>query len=59
VIKTKEALDAMESGELIVLLDEEVAKENVFRLGRSYGCGVDVTEDDGEFTLTISKGAAT
>ena len=32
VIKTKEAIEALPSGEIIVLVDEEVAKENVSRL---------------------------
>ena len=55
VIKTKQALDAMTSGEITVLVDEEVAKENVSRLARSTGCEVGVTENDGEFSLTIRK----
>ena len=55
VIKTKEKLDAMTSGELVVLLDEEVAKENVSRLARSLGCTVTVAADADEFKLTIRK----
>jgi TusA-related sulfurtransferase len=58
VIKTKAALEAMTAGELTVLLDEEVAKENVSRLARSMKCSVDVAEDAGEYTLTIRKDAA-
>jgi len=55
VIKAKEALDAIPSGEVVVLVDEEVAKENVSRLARALGCSVDVSEDDDEFRLTIAK----
>jgi len=56
VIKTKEAIEALPSGEIIVLVDEEVAKENVSRLARSFGCDLEVTEKDGEFQLRITKG---
>ncbi len=56
VIVTKDALDQMAAGELIVLLDEEVARENVSRLARSLNCSVGVVEDSGEYTLTIRKG---
>ena len=55
VIKTKEALDAMSSGEVAVLLDEEAAKENVSRLAHSLGWDVEVREEDEEFVLTIRK----
>ena len=56
VIMTKKALDRMAAGELIVLVDEEVARENVSRLARSQHCSVGVVEDSGEYTLTIRKG---
>lgn len=55
VIKTKEALEALTSDEIVVLIDREVAKENVLRLAMSFGCMVDVVEEDGEFKLTITK----
>ena len=54
---SKQALDGMTSKALTVLLDEEVAKENVSRLAGSMGCRVTVTERDGEYELTITKGA--
>ena len=57
VIRTKQALDGMMLGVLTVLLDEEVAKENVTRLAGSMDCTVTVTERDGEYELTITKGA--
>lgn len=55
VIRTKEALEAMSSGEVVVLIDREAAKENVLRLARSFGCTVEVVEEDGDFKLTITK----
>ncbi len=56
VIRTKAALDANDWDEVEVLLDEEVAKENVTRLAGSFGCMVETVEADGEFKLTIRKG---
>jgi len=55
VIRTKEALEAMRSDEVVVLIDREAAKENVLRLARSFGCAVEVVEEDGDFKLTITK----
>ncbi|MFC1462415.1 sulfurtransferase TusA family protein [Verrucomicrobiota bacterium] len=55
VIMARRALDAVASGEVQVLVDEEVAKENVSRLARSSGCPVDVVEEGGEFRLRIEK----
>jgi TusA-related sulfurtransferase len=57
VIKAKQAIENMGAGEVQVLVDEEVAKENVSRLARSMGCAVQVEEAGGEFKLIISKGA--
>lgn len=55
VIRTKEALEAITHGEIVVLLDEEAAKENVTRLARSLGCTVQATATDDEFKLTLVK----
>lgn len=55
VVRAKAALEALTSGEVMVLVDEEAAKENVLRLARSLGCLVDVSEEKGEFKLTISR----
>lgn len=55
VIRTKQALEAQGFGEVTVLLDEEVARENVTRLARSLGWQVEAEEKDDEFTLTIRK----
>jgi len=55
VIRTKQALDSWDAHQIMVLLDEEVARENVIRLAHSYGCAVSIVEEDGEFKLTISR----
>ncbi len=53
VIETKKAL--AEAEELIVLVDNPAAKENVRRFAESQGCAVEVKEERGQFTLKISK----
>ncbi len=55
VVRTKAALEALTSGEVVVLVDEEVARDNVLRLARSLGCVVVVSEEEGEFNLTIGR----
>lgn len=55
VIRAKEALEAIAQGEVVVLLDEEVAKENVTRLAHSLGCAVAATATGDEYKLTITK----
>ena len=49
VIKTKQALEKSDRSEVVVLLDEEVAKENVTRLADSLGYTVEAAENAGEF----------
>ncbi len=55
VIKTKAALDNMSTGTVVVLIDEEVARENVSRLAHSAGCSVTVEAEADEFKVTIVK----
>ncbi len=55
VVRTKAALEALTSGEVVVLVDEEVARDNVLRLARSLGCVVVVRKEEGEFKLTIGR----
>ena len=56
VIKAKQALEKPFEGEVVVLLDEEVAKENVTRLAEGLGYMIEAAENAGEFTLTLRKG---
>jgi selenium metabolism protein YedF len=58
VIATKKALDSMEQGVIFTIVDNEVAKENVVKFAVANGCGVSVTEEQGEFSIRITKGVA-
>jgi len=48
---------AMASGENTyeIIVDDSVSKENVTRFAEHQGYKVNVTEADGEFTLTLTK----
>lgn len=54
VVMTKNALDAF-SGEVQVLVDTEVAKENVKRFAESQGYKVVINEIEDEYKLIITK----
>ncbi|WP_456342350.1 sulfurtransferase-like selenium metabolism protein YedF [Thermovibrio sp.] len=56
VLKTKEALESIESGEIVVIVDNKASKENVKRFAQKMGCKVRVEERDGEFHIYIVKG---
>jgi len=59
VLKTKEALESIESGEIVVIVDNKASKENVKRFAQKMGCRVRVEERDGEFHIYIVKGEGT
>ena len=54
VIMTKQAMESGEN-EYLVLVDNEASKENVTRYAEHQGYNVAVSENDGEFTLSITK----
>jgi len=58
VIKTKKGLDAIESGQLVVLVDNEIAVQNIRRLAGATGCQFDVRQQEGVFHITLLKGEA-
>ncbi|MCM0759705.1 sulfurtransferase-like selenium metabolism protein YedF [Sporomusa sphaeroides DSM 2875] len=58
VIKTKKGLDAIESGQLVVLVDNEIAVQNIRRLAEATGCQFDVVQQEGIFHITLIKAAA-
>lgn len=58
VIKTKKGLDAIESGQLAVLVDNEIAVQNIRRLAEATGCQFDVAQQEGVFHITLLKGTA-
>ncbi len=58
VIRTKRALDALETGHVVSLVDNLVAKENVLRLAQNLGLGATVSEEGEIYRITIAKGSA-
>lgn len=55
VIRTKKALDGMQEGTILAIVDNPASKENVMRLARAYGCDVEVELSGEYFRLTITK----
>lgn len=55
VIRTKQALDAMTSGTLLSVVDNEIAKENILRLANSLGLTANASEENGLFQIEIIK----
>jgi selenium metabolism protein YedF len=55
VITTKQALDQLTEGELIVILDNASSSENVQRFSTSQGCSVEVERKDQDFYVHIQK----
>ncbi len=55
VIKTKNALDALQDGELTVIIERRDGCENVMRFAAGRGCESRVEERDGLFHVTIRK----
>ncbi len=56
VMETKKALDASETKEIKVLVDNPTSRENVFRFASSQGYQVSVTEEKGYSALSIRRG---
>jgi selenium metabolism protein YedF len=57
VIRTKEALEAGESEEFVVVVDNDAARDNVSRFAQSRGCTVSVAAAGNCFHLTIQPPA--
>lgn len=55
VTKTKRALEGIEEGLVVTLVDDETAKGNVMRLAEKLGCQVEVEKVGEEYRLTITK----
>lgn len=56
VINTKKALDEIGSGQVLVIVDNPVARQNVTRFARNAGHRVEDKEENGNFYITITKG---
>ena len=58
VLETKKALEKIDAGEILVLLDDPGSRENVRRFAESQGHRVNWAEEKGVFKLRIEKGKA-
>ena len=54
-LKTKKALEAIASGQILTIVDNNAAKENVTRLADFMGCEVNLEKKGADFHLTITK----
>jgi len=57
VIMTKKALDSIQSGRVITLVDNEIASQNVSKLAKSMGFSYTLEEKDGKYRIVIDKSA--
>ena len=55
VIRTKKELDKTDVNEVVSVVDNEVAKENLRKLGESLNCKVVAKEVGSDFEVTITK----
>lgn len=55
VVLTKKAVDSYKSGNIEVLLDAQVAVENVTRFAKNKGFNVKKLEEEGEYKLVLQK----
>lgn len=56
VIITKKALEELEKGEVVTIVDNEIAKNNVVKLAKSMNCSVNIEKVDDEYHIGIIKG---
>lgn len=55
VVRTKKALDELERGELVTIVDNPTSRDNVVKFARSQDYPVEVEERNGEFYIRIQK----
>jgi selenium metabolism protein YedF len=58
VLTTKKALEEMEQGEFILIVDSPSARENVERFAQSQGASVNIEKKENDFYLHIQKRSA-
>lgn len=57
VLMTLDVIKAGKANEIVVMVDNDASKENIFRAASSRGWTVaDISETDGVFNVTIRKG---
>lgn len=57
VVHTKKALEEIAGGKITTIVDNEVAKENVFKLAKSLDFKVEIEEHQGNYYIDIFKDA--
>jgi len=55
VIKTKNAIEGMKSGSVVVIVDNGTARDNVTRLAKSKGFNVALEKKGDDIYLTLTK----
>lgn len=55
VILTKKALDEIDEGRVVTIVNNETAKENVSKLAHSMTCNVDIEQIGSDFYISIFK----
>ncbi|QRN86746.1 sulfurtransferase TusA family protein [Clostridia bacterium] len=55
VVMTKKALDRYDGQEIVVLVDTNVAKENVSRLAKNSGFTISLTQEGEDIRITCTK----
>ncbi|WP_066636500.1 sulfurtransferase-like selenium metabolism protein YedF [Desulfolucanica intricata] len=56
VINTKKALDRIESGTVVTIVDNEISRDNVTMFAKNAGYQVNTVQKDKEYHITITKG---
>ncbi len=56
VIHTKKALDQLETGVVVTIVNSEVALQNVLTLAKNMGCAVEFEQKGEDFYIRITKG---
>jgi len=59
VVHTKKALEEIEEGTLVTIVDNEVARDNVMKFAQSQGLRVEVEERGSDYYIRISRGEVT
>ena len=54
VLRTQQAMEKNKDEEIVVMVDNAAAKENVSRLANSKGYSIKVEEVEGDFHLTLN-----
>lgn len=55
VIKTKNAIEGLESGSVVVIVNDGTARDNVTRLAKSRGFNISVEEKGEDTYLSLTK----